>query len=806
MAYGGACEKLIIVQRGHCALQIWKTFFEAAAGLRLGGIQDPGSDDGELENEEDSEAVQPLRRETQSEEDQEGDVTARLDTRPRSASDSSSGSSQSTSTPNTTIRQSSGTPEEAAAPQGKPGRTKKSATASAEARPPTGTTSPTVEPSWADDHASPFEQLRQDIEKVKVSSDGAASSSGLTHDASSASSAMLDRYAPPALKSEGFRSAGPSKDAGGHRSERQQAQTRLRDLSMDSPDFARPALETMSFPRPRASLYLAANEPRSKGKERSNDNGGTSYSEQSTFSSSSAYAASPASTLDFPSPASSSSSSPPSRAGHQEQQARPSMARRQSSGKGANQLLAKVLRKSMVGKDGRPNASTPARKGVKGIVRDAQAAGEQFYPQGVHAGWNGIADLSRTPLSSFDSPQRSTISKFEMDMNEFEWDRRSSGSARKARGPTSESPQTSPPGEQASLDDYGRPDALLASGGRTPRRTARAHATEPNQHGTPGLERSGKPRNDSFADLSGVGRFHPPAFSVSRSRLTKTPAKEAARLITRDVLQRAALRNNEDMDAVGVDSPALEPPSVVKNWATRGYGAAAAGSPDPGYSPAGRAEAAADDLLFAGPAAGHGQGALLAEAEEGEESFEAEFEALPPRQPNFGHLADEGDELGSSQGAPPPFADQERPGLVAGDNEWEDSFEDSGRGGEGDSFDDEQAARAAGIAYEETEVPIRGEGGETSFNSDEGSRSFGEGEEETVFGAKAAAARLSQPGPGYAAYGAGDQEGVLEGEEGQRGFQLRGLDDMVTLHGGVLLESQPFDASPLAGRDARYGL
>ncbi|MBW0525829.1 hypothetical protein O181_065544 [Austropuccinia psidii MF-1] len=60
-------------------------------------------------------------------------------------------------------------------------------------------------------------------------------------------------------------------------------------------------------------------------------------------------------------------------------------------------------------------------------------------------------------------------------------------------------------------------------------------------------------------------------FSVPRSKLAQTPSKEAARLITRDVLETARFRagytNPTDLE----DSPPLEPPSVLREWTARGY-------------------------------------------------------------------------------------------------------------------------------------------------------------------------------------------------------------------------------------------
>lgn len=71
--------------------------------------------------------------------------------------------------------------------------------------------------------------------------------------------------------------------------------------------------------------------------------------------------------------------------------------------------------------------------------------------------------------------------------------------------------------------------------------------------------------DDSDAAIAFPSMTH---FSVNRAGLSKTPAKEAARMVTRDVLETAAIQ----MGGGGIDSPVIEPPSVMKNWATRGYG------------------------------------------------------------------------------------------------------------------------------------------------------------------------------------------------------------------------------------------
>ena len=86
--------------------------------------------------------------------------------------------------------------------------------------------------------------------------------------------------------------------------------------------------------------------------------------------------------------------------------------------------------------------------------------------------------------------------------------------------------------------------------------------------GLPGDSSQGDTEESLRAGISPPQTIH---FSVPRSKLAKTPSKEAARLVTRDVLETARLRagyaNPIDLE----DSPPLEPPSVLREWKQRGY-------------------------------------------------------------------------------------------------------------------------------------------------------------------------------------------------------------------------------------------
>jgi DASH complex subunit ASK1 len=270
------------------------------------------------------------------------------------------------------------------------------------------------------------------------------------------------------------------------------------------------------------------------------------------------------------------------------------------------------------------------------------------FPTDIPVGWNGLADLSKTPLSSMVSPRK--------------------------------------PRMAGTLDD---------------------------------------------GDSSTQTMSPPLLMSVNRARLTKTPGKEAAKLITRDVLRSAALRGHrEDWQEVGGEDSPLDPPSVVKNWKARGYGGDFNDRPTP-----------------------RGEGSRKLFEEE-----DADFEpnAALPETTRFGLVRE--DTADHREGR--SFE------VEAEEETWEDSYEQS----EGD----------VNISFEPVDVA-----------------------EDTVFGGRRStmgdAGRRSTVGGRTLV----DEDDLAGSDAGD--FQLKGLgpDEMHTLHGGDLLQSQPFDRSPLAGRDWR---
>lgn len=71
------------------------------------------------------------------------------------------------------------------------------------------------------------------------------------------------------------------------------------------------------------------------------------------------------------------------------------------------------------------------------------------------------------------------------------------------------------------------------------------------------------------------------AFSHLPSKIARTPGKKAAQWMTQDILETAALQLGEHQEdpMSALDSPVIEPPSVIKNWDKRNYDRDAPESP-----------------------------------------------------------------------------------------------------------------------------------------------------------------------------------------------------------------------------------
>lgn len=266
-----------------------------------------------------------------------------------------------------------------------------------------------------------------------------------------------------------------------------------------------------------------------------------------------------------------------------------------------------------------------------------------------------------------------------------------------------------------------------------------------------------KGKQDSFLDDDSLGPRSPPEmvhYSVSRSKLARTPAKEAARLVARDVLETARLKAGYSNPMDLEDSPGIDPPSVVKNWATRGY----------------------DTLGAEGERKGFEEEAF--NEDEDDEVPEDSFRFQASVQEELSKVvADDDEDLDAGAAGYSHLGDDGAPGV--GDESEAGAF--------GRVVDDSYASH----------------GGDASA-VDESMGGPVNPEEETLFGV----------GRGQPSEAAADfEESLLDEDEaappgqhkqGQGRFSIMGRgEEMDTLHGGVLLESQPFEASPLQGRDWR---
>ncbi|GAA5921575.1 hypothetical protein JCM3775_003113 [Rhodotorula graminis] len=526
---------------------------------------------------------------------------------------------------------------------------------------------------------------------------------------------------------------------------------RLRDLPPDSPDFAEPQFETIH-----GGLMGAASRGGRAGADTSRSDAGD-MSKQSTEPS--FLRGSPTSRHDVgraPPPAPQSA------------------------------LLNKVLRKGLGGTPAtasRPGQSTPGHGKIK-------------YPHDLPSNWDGIANLSTTTLDAFPSPikRRGHASMLQVGDDSL----------------------------------YGPPPSTAASA-RT------ALISSPAGAAAAGPSSSRDALNASTSTLRRFGTSPAPQRNAAFSR---TPAKEAARRTVQNVY-----------DALGDlgDSPALELPSALRNPArtmsynyyasTSAHGAGAG----PG-SPSEKATARrADRTLLGDEAAAAASGAA------NDESY-----ASMPSQPSFmtqpipfSHHAPY-DASGASlslsgaHGDDAPLADfgggttANIDALLAGNHGGADQYAGivddddhdgaarfgSGTGGTDESFTGE-ADDHLHLHHRPAE-PTYTEGFDEGYSRDEdelgaaGARALRlpgqDGPEDTLFGMPAGRGGASAAGGGaagpsrrstYAPQGADvgeeEEEDSFDEEARRSGFRLHGAgDEMETLHGGKLLESVPFQDSPLA--------
>ncbi|GAA5839816.1 hypothetical protein JCM11251_001223 [Rhodosporidiobolus azoricus] len=563
---------------------------------------------------------------------------------------------------------------------------------------------------------------------------------------------------------------------------------RLRDLPPDSPDVPEPQFETVNLKNAlgsSASPYGAPSPSAGKGKEKD---------EGRSFDLSSAVPSEPSYTTAF----------------HQQPPPSPARNARAGGDKAHSALLEKILRK---------NLASPARPPTLGPGSSTPGPGtarKLKFPSDVPRDWNGIANLSQTSLDAFPSPIK----------------RRASAASSMADASFAHVPSSA-----RSNATYG------AASPAPPPRTSALNASTSTLRRYPGSSSS------SAVPPS-------PAF-------TRTPAKEAARRTAQNVYNAldpfdlldspmleppSALKNPATMayrfDSTTHHGQAPEPDSPSERGTIKRGDASFSARADVGAersiaSAAGRGGYAHDESYNSLPAQPSFANASQTQALDLDAMGVGYGLNEPSRTAGGGGggLADFGggttaniDDLlaGHTMTFKPDYA-----GIVDDDGglggHGEASFTDtgeavsSGHSGEGRRPMDSTFTATQQQGYDHFE-PLRGEEEYDEEEEDEfrrrGVRLPGQdGPEDTLFGMPARGGGGGAGGPAAPAkrgVSFGDSK-AYEPEHGQQsydedgedsfaiearqsGFRLHGMDEMETLHGGELLASEPFQASPLAGR------
>ncbi|GAA6049805.1 hypothetical protein JCM3770_002170 [Rhodotorula araucariae] len=409
-------------------------------------------------------------------------------------------------------------------------------------------------------------------------------------------------------------------------------------------------------------------------------------------------------------------------------------------------LLNRVLHKGL---------ASPATASRPGQSTPGAATGRIKFPHDLPSNWDGIANLSTTSLDAFPSPiKRRADASAVGDDSLFGPPPSTAASSRSAL-------RSSPPAAPSSSRD-----TLDASAS-----TLRRYGTSP-----------APPQSVAF---------------------TRTPAKEAARRTVQNVY-----------DALGeLASPTLELPSALRNPRTMVYDYYAAGG-----SPSERSTARRGDRTLGGGGSDAGdvsQASVLSQP-----SFLTRTIPYPlHQQPSHdgssasSHhdvpLADFGG--GTTANIDALLAGHDAGGAsLASTDQYAGIVDDDGgaRYGVSSGADESYTGEADGL--HRLAEPTYTEGFDEGYSRDDDAfdahalRLPGQdGPEDTLFGMPAA--RGGTAAPRRVTYAPEEAEFAEEddsfAEEARRsGFRLHGMGEMETLHGGELLASEPFQASPLAGR------
>ncbi|GAA5929039.1 uncharacterized protein JCM15063_004029 [Sporobolomyces koalae] len=597
---------------------------------------------------------------------------------------------------------------------------------------------------------------------------------------------------------------------------------RLRDLPPDSPDVPEPEFETAVFGGISRQGTRGGGD---KGKDREFDES----QDPSSPSFSLLREPSPS-----PSPADSKRANEPSRA-----PASPRNIRAGGGDKAHSKLLDKILRKNLAS-PAVPGSSTPGRP------TRHHGASKMKFPSDVPREWDGIANLSHTALDAFPSPIK----------------RRQSTTSTTAGG-----------------DDDSFSNMMMAAG---PASNQRLHPSSSSLASY--LTSSPAPKQPTTSRTNASSNpTRPSQFASSPSKMTRTPAKYAARLTAQNVY-----------DSLGLsDSPLPSPPSILRTnhkpfnlyEHTQRLSIAPTALEDAEqeqYSPttdrneirahsstsrnlkpenqedASVAYSNASSILpnqpsFVGSDTSHTRPFNLYQHTQEQQQQHARGEGTHAKlgDDDDDDRTDNIDDLLSGKTmtfkqeqrmslAPPiQVPDQhlgvDLGGIVDDDEEHYDSRRNAQAGShpedddlsyvdEAETIGNDQEGQHErdlyqyGIARDEDES-FNIERGLTRGNPVGGGGGFGhrlmDGPEDTLFGMPpsqppppaAAAAAMAQPrfpatGLDYpeADEDTFTQEPLDRPANNSRGFRLHGLSDMETLHGGELLSSEPFQASPLAGR------
>ncbi|GAA6062643.1 hypothetical protein JCM10212_003455 [Sporobolomyces blumeae] len=297
---------------------------------------------------------------------------------------------------------------------------------------------------------------------------------------------------------------------------------RLRDLPPDSPDVPEPQFETAVF----GGFGRGA---AGQGRGGAGDDKGKGHSfDLSSDPSSPSYSLLRGDPSPAPSNASERDASRLYRRGDEYALVEQNVTRNVRPGggdKAHSKLLDKILRKNLdspVRTRTGPGSSTPGRPSQRSSGTQAGGGSEYEFPPEASREWNGIANLSETALDAFASPIKRRQSAFTEDSFA----------------------NLAPPSTAR------RPEYLTSSpapgGGRPLDRSTASSATDPAGALEP-LARS----------HGGSKPFNPSSTSfASPSKLSRTPAKYAARLTAQNVYDSLGLGF--------VDSPILSPPSILR--------------------------------------------------------------------------------------------------------------------------------------------------------------------------------------------------------------------------------------------------